>query len=292
MFVADIDDGWRKKVMIANWVSYILMLTLSFTAQGFSKNSLSEISAEWRSYVSPAGWAFSIWGIIYLLEACLLVYLSLPKDKVPNRSDQLIFNDINMIWAANLLATAAWLPIFMTNTKGGFIIAQILIVFQLYTLLKILAIVDKAKLNITEFILMRVTFSIYAGWVTAATTVGFTIIFKTWGLTDPETKNIRAWDFLSFLMFMSEEAWDIVFMCAVLVFYNVVAWRNQNPIYGCLFLWAFGAILTQLNKERPDASASITTVTVLMILQGCSMAGLIGFIYKKYRNNEYSSLTE
>jgi len=81
------------------------------------------------------------------------------------------------------------------------------------------------KLNWTEFILIRVTFSLYAGWVTAATIIGFFILFKTWGASDPLTKSKRAWDFAGWLMFMDEEAWGCVIICVALVFYSVWSWR-------------------------------------------------------------------
>jgi hypothetical protein len=53
-----------------------------------------DISDQWDLRIMPAGWAFSIWGIIFTLLGVFVGYQALPSSWVPGRNDTLIFEDI------------------------------------------------------------------------------------------------------------------------------------------------------------------------------------------------------
>ena len=78
----------------------------------YSKHSLPDITAEWDLRITPAGWAFSIWGLIYSLLAIFVVYQALPDDMVPDRNDTLIFKQIGYVFFANMITNAAWLVLY------------------------------------------------------------------------------------------------------------------------------------------------------------------------------------
>ena len=56
-----------------------------------SHTDLKELSAKWDLKLQPAGYAFAIWGIIYLLVTVFVVYQALPASMVPHRNDTFIF---------------------------------------------------------------------------------------------------------------------------------------------------------------------------------------------------------
>lgn len=172
----------------------------------------------------------------------------------------MIFNEIKLIFAANQIATSLWLPIFQTNSQAGFIIAQLLILFQLATALKILSIVDKANLTWTEAVLVRTTFSIYGGWITTATILGFAILLKTWGVgTD-------------------EEPLGCIFIIFAFVIFTLVSWRQKNPMYCFVFIWASGAILSQLQNKKSFSKNMIAATWVIFGVHSFSMAALSSYL--------------
>jgi benzodiazapine receptor len=59
---------------IANGTSFVIAMIVNATSNMFSKATQPEIVAEWDIKLSPSGWAFSIWGIIYTLLAGFTVY--------------------------------------------------------------------------------------------------------------------------------------------------------------------------------------------------------------------------
>jgi len=61
-------------------------------SQLFMEYDLSEVTAMWEPPISPNGWAFSIWGVIYTFFGIFVVYQALPSDLVIYRNDDMIYN--------------------------------------------------------------------------------------------------------------------------------------------------------------------------------------------------------
>ena len=68
------------------------------------------------------------------------------------------------------------------------------------TNLYILVVADRAPMNWIEVITVRAPFSVYSGWVTAATILNMSYMLKSWGMSDPATvavpKNPKAATFM------------------------------------------------------------------------------------------------
>jgi hypothetical protein len=110
---------------------------------------------------------------------------------------------------------------------------------------------DHNKMWWLEIIMVRIPFSIYSGWVTAATFLNTAYMLKSWGMTDdinrvrPLTYNKwDAWTWANPMMdIFTEEDWTIIAGWSAFVIYNVIAWEERNPVYGLVFTWAGVAIL-------------------------------------------------
>jgi hypothetical protein len=63
-----------------------------------------EISAKYPSLFTPAGFTFSIWGLIYLGLALFVIYQSLPAQR-----NNTCLADIGALLKINCVANAAWL---------------------------------------------------------------------------------------------------------------------------------------------------------------------------------------
>jgi len=80
---------------------------------------------------------------------------------------------------------ALWLPVFETDCSVGFFFGIVLIIGILTTCVMIMMISVRRSLNIYEIIGLRIGFSIYSGWVTAATILNITIFLKSVGIKEP-----------------------------------------------------------------------------------------------------------
>lgn len=80
------------------------------------------------------------------------------------------------------------------------------------------------KLNVWELIFFRIGMSIYAGWVTVASILGFAIMLKSFGMSEANGYDETTWAIV--ILWVAE---------AVYVFQTVF---QRNPLYGSIYLWA------------------------------------------------------
>lgn len=118
-----------------------------------------------------------------------VIYSSIPIKYVPNRNDDMIFNQMKWMPSINMFINGAWMYVFTTNTIAGFIISMFIIFIMLYTDLKCMVIAGKNKKTKFEYISVWVPWSLYSGWVSAATILNISFVLKSNGMTEYEEWN-------------------------------------------------------------------------------------------------------
>ena len=164
--------------------------------------------------IDPAGYAFSIWGLIYFLLALFTIYQAIPAEWIEalggKRNDEMIFVHMNFIFLINCLLNAAWLPVFQSNTLWGFIVGWVLLVGIWLTNTALMVISQRNHSWWLEVLMVRLPFSIYSGWVTGATVLNTAYMLKSWGMADepnrvrPLTPTNETWTWAYPLMVISE----------------------------------------------------------------------------------------
>ena len=112
------------------------------------------------------------------------IYQALPSSLVPKRNDSLIFDEIGHYFFANMILGCVWRMFFQFSNWWGFLMAEIAMAGMLMTSLDILFKSQKSNVNKTEFFTLRVGFSLYSGWLTAAMILGASLMFKALGLDE------------------------------------------------------------------------------------------------------------
>ena len=89
-----------------NLLSVILALTVNILASTLPLNgqNTGEISDRFQVYFVPAGYVFSIWGLIYIGWIAFLIFQFLPSQKENPRLRRLGY-----LFALSNVANAAWL---------------------------------------------------------------------------------------------------------------------------------------------------------------------------------------
>ena len=152
-----------------SWINLIVFLiTLIFnylTASGFI-NGMSQkvVSNKYNTLITPAGFAFSIWGIIYSLIGISLIYMLVKgtETKVKN-----LIGILTPMILFNFLFNILWNISFSYEKIGFSTIFISLILISLILINKKLYIHRKE----IEYRLTSVAFGIYAGWITIASFV-------------------------------------------------------------------------------------------------------------------------
>jgi len=63
---------------LINLGALIIMIVANSLSTRFAKFTNKEVADQWNLRLTPAGWAFAIWGIIYLLLLFFAIYQALP----------------------------------------------------------------------------------------------------------------------------------------------------------------------------------------------------------------------
>lgn len=123
------------------------------------------ISAKYPTVLTPAGYAFSIWSLIYLGMLAFSIHQALPANAAR-------YGPIRSLYIASCLLNCTWIY-FWHREQIAVCLAVILLlcgtlVFIRYRLMDLDSIGDTW--------LAKAPFGIYAGWVTAASTVNFLVL--------------------------------------------------------------------------------------------------------------------
>jgi benzodiazapine receptor len=192
-------------------------------------NNQIRISEEFKLRIQPAGYAFAIWGVIYLFLAIFVVYQAVPCD-TRIRNDDLIFNKIGYVFSINMFFNGMWLLIFNQYSLAAFYLSCAVIFILLGTSFYMMAVITRTKMaNFFEIIGLYVGFSMYAGWITTATVLNIMFCVKGSGFSED-------------LMDIDESEIACYTLWAITIIYVVVSYLESNVVYALIWVWASIAI--------------------------------------------------
>lgn len=209
-----------KIIRILTLVAYMVMVGVNFLAMylPLGGKTTGEISDNYPNLFAPAGYAFSIWGLIYLLLAIYVIYQF-------KRGDDVLAGKVNRIFILNALLNAAWIFAWHYDVIWLSVIIMIGLLISLITIADILR---KSTLTERERRLVCLPFSVYFGWITVATIANITVFLVSLG-----------WGGFG----LADSFWTVV---VLLIGALIGSWRmlkDKFISYGLVLIWAYGAIL-------------------------------------------------
>ena len=156
-------------------VLQVVSSPLTTLALGPSSNTGS-ISDANSTPLTPAGYAFAIWGLIYAACLALAIYQLLPGQR-----SREVHRRTGWWLVAAFACSAVWVPIFGSRTIW---LSQIVII----ALVGCLAMGARrlgesgAASGPAERVLLRLPVTVYLGWATLATAAGFGLTFRSFGM--------------------------------------------------------------------------------------------------------------
>lgn len=183
--------------------------------------------------VQPAGWAFSIWGLIY---AWLIVHAAFSLWK---RREDAAWDRTRPGLILSLAVGVPWLTVAGLSPIWATVMIWAMLAGSLYALLKSTDQVDRW--------LLQPPLAIYAGWLTAASSVSIGLLLAGWGIT---SEGVAAW---------------IGIVVALAVALAVLSLLDRAPEYGLTVVWALTGVIAQNWAARWDVVA-LAAVGVLLVL--------------------------
>jgi benzodiazapine receptor len=241
-----------KKDALRQWVNVLAVIgtiALNGLANALPLNGLTtgEISDRFQVYFVPAGYVFSIWGLIYLALVAFAVYQALPAQRENPR-----LRRIGYLFALSCLANVAWLFLWHYEIFPLTLVAMLAILLLLIAIYVRLDI-GRAPVPTTERWLVHVPFSIYLGWITVATIANVTSLL--------DYLNWSGWG-------ISPEAWTVIMLIAGVGIASAVSLTRGDVAYMLVIVWAFAGIAVKHADTPVVATAAwvTTALTALMLV--------------------------
>ncbi|MDW7656368.1 MAG: tryptophan-rich sensory protein [Bacillota bacterium] len=259
--------GFGRSILVL--IVLIVMIAVNAMANILPINNLTTgaISDDYfPNLFAPAGLTFSIWGLIYLLLAAFTVFQFFQpgNDAAAKR-----LKFVQLLFVISSIANAAW--IFCWH----YLLLPVSLVLMLVILVSLAVInhrMAKEKHAANEWLLLRLPFSIYFGWITVATVANVTAL-----LVDIE------WNRLG----LSEPFWTVVILIIATAIALAVIGKNRDWAYGAVVVWAYAGIL--IKHLEPDLSQGfggqyiMVIVTVSICLGFVAAASFLAILGRKVR---------
>ena len=209
------------------------------------------ISDKYPTYITPAGYAFAIWGLIYLGMIVFSLYQLFRSD-----SDSKI-DSVRGFFILSCVANIGWIFAWHNQFIGLSVIVMFLLLGSLF-------VVNMAARNLNgtgDYWLLRTPFSIYFGWVSVATVLNVSIFLISTGLTVGDIgSNIIGCSLLVVLAVIGV----------------VVREKLDIPFYALTIAWAVTAVAV---KQSGKTAIVVTCALVVIVLIFSSLT----FVFKQDR---------
>lgn len=243
----------KKVLQVVNPIVLLLTIITNYlAASGFiSGTTVGEMSAKYSTFFTPAGYAFSIWGLIYLMLVGFVIYQAIGLfKKVQN--DAFILQ-IGGWFVMTCIFNCLWLITWVSGLIG---LSVLLMILLLISLLKIVVNTNmekwEAPLPVIAFVWWP--FCIYAGWITVALIANIAAFLTKIGW------NGFGW---------SEVTWTVVMIIVAGIINLAITWTRNMREFALVGVWALIAIaVANWGDVQVIVYTAMATAAILLISSG------------------------
>ncbi len=252
--------------IVQRWVflaAVVLLIVLNFLSSSipFGGQTVAEVSEKYPSLITPAGYAFAIWGLIYLTLIIFAVF-QLNKGKKIR-----LFRMIFPYFLLNVISNVLWLVAFQHELIGisvlimAVTLGSLIVIFKYFYRLK-------GSLSTTHRYFFQVPFSMYFGWITVASIVNVAAFLNSLEI-----------GFLS----SSAPLFAMIMLVVATALGLYVLLSRNDYIYILVLIWAFVAIwVAQTDNPLVMNTAKFAAIAMAAITA-------IHFIADRVRVAQYRS---
>ena len=206
-----------------NVLAVIATIAVNGLANALPLNGLNtgEISDRFQVYFVPAGYVFSIWGLIYLGLILFAVYQALPAQRSNPR-----LRLIDIPFLLSCVANIVWLFLWHYEQFPLTLVVMLCLLLLLITIYLRLEI-GRARVSPGERWFVQLPFSVYLGWVTVATIANATDVL-----------DYLKWDGWG----IQPELWAVIMLVVATGLTFWVSLSRGDAAYLLVIVWAFAGI--------------------------------------------------
>ncbi len=243
----------KKILQIANGIALVSTIFINYLSNTgkINNTTIGEVSNGLNSLFTPASYAFSIWGFIYLLLLGFIVYQGRSLF-VTVRDDDFVLR-IGWSFVISCIANSAWVFCWL---YGYTALSCVFIFLLLLSLLKI--VMDNAMelwdapISVIAFLWWPFVF--YSGWVTVAS------------IANVSSYLVKInWDGFG----ISDVNWTIIMILVATIINLAITWKRNMREFALVGAWALAAIAyANLDLHTTIVYVASISAAILLISSG------------------------
>ncbi len=231
---------------IAAFIFTVLANGLAGSTTIIGGRNTAQVSDAYPTLITPAGYVFAIWGVIYVLLGVFVVFQALPSQKEKDYQKK-----IDWLFVLSSLFNAVWLFLWQSEYLGWSVVVMFLLLASLIMVYLRLNI-GKSVVSLREKLAVHVPFSVYLGWITIASIANVAAALVSVN-----------WDGFG----LSPETWAALVVIVALVITLLVVAVRRDVAYGLVIIWALVGIAVKQSGNQnivivAEASAAIVAIAL------------------------------
>lgn len=243
--------------ILLNLLSLAFVLVMNYLANALpiAGRRTGEMSDLFPNLFTPAGFTFSIWGVIYLLLLGFAIY----QIRFLGKSIPDFLRKTGYLFGLSCLANAGWLLAFHHLQIGLSMLIMLVLLGSLVGIYWRLDIGKKA-VSPAEWWLVHLPFSVYLGWISVATIANAAILltYLGWG-GEPD----------------GAQFWTVVLLAAAVSvgLWAVISYRDFA--FALVIVWALFGIFSKRMADTGTADGAVE----IAVVTGMALLGF-GMVYR------------
>jgi len=240
----------KKIYQVANGIALVVTVIINYLSNTgiFNGETMATISAKYQNLFTPAGYAFSIWGLIYLGLFGFVIYFG-PFTKQTIEKDRVILN-IRWWFVISCLANSVWVITWLYDYTFCTILLMILLFVSLLKIIKLTQ-DDVSKSTSHKYVYLKIPINIYAGWISVALIADVAAYLTKIG-----------WNGFG----ISNTVWTLIMFGIALLIHLFMIWRCHIPVFGLAAVWALIAIAVANKIVNATVYTFAVIVAVIVLL--------------------------
>lgn len=232
-----------------NIVAYAVMILLNVLSNALPINdqTMPEISAKYPSLFTPAGFTFSIWGVIYLALLVFVTWQALPAQR-----DNGKLAAVSGYFKLNCLMNATWIVAWHYDLLALSLLLMLAILVTLVLIYRTL-IATIAEAPWAEHLVLFLPFSLYTGWITLATIANASVLQTAYGLDNAVLGAVQ---------------WTLLKLAAAGAVGAIMILRLRDAPFALVVAWGTYGIASAQSATPAVAGAALTLSLLMLILAG------------------------
>ena len=206
----------------------------------------AQISDSNPTLITPAGYVFAIWGVIYVLLGVFVIFQALPSQKEKEYTKK-----IGWLFVLSSIINIAWLFLWQYELLSLSVVLMFLLLATLILIYLQLGI-GKSPVTLREKLAVHVPFSVYLGWITIASiaNVSVTLVSVNWNSLG-----------------INPAIWATLVLVVALMITLLVLATRRDIAYGLVIVWALtGIAVKQSGNQEIVMLSEASAIIVLLAL--------------------------